>query len=387
MHYTRPSVPFMPHAFWYTKGTEQNIMYVIIILSIGGSFMLKQTKIRYHYDFPNLPITNNDIQALYEKMNDILWIAESYIHQLDNHEMHLPDIFISDDIVTKTYGKYDYKAILKEIRKYYEKYPYSYFGKLLEQLVNIIKNLEKDTHFGDLKELIDSMEAKLDHTETEGELKDINQIIYMLKNNKRTVNTLGSYNYKNNRITLYINAIINYFSKAPIKDLSTQIKIGLEIVLAHEVFHAIQYHLMISENAKTGKYLWEHPVNEESYRNTVLEGLARWFEYSWCNDAKYDNPIYAWHMNQIEKELHNHYYPGWPYAAAKVFIQNGNPLIDEPIMILNLVLESVLKQRQSCWNYPYEVLKILESRNQRQQQKRAINPAHNNNPKMIFLRP
>ena len=82
--------------------------------------MLKQTKIRYHYDFPNLPINDNDIQALHDKMTDILWTAESCIYELNHQKIHLPKIFISDDIVTKTYGKYDYKAILKEIKKFSE---------------------------------------------------------------------------------------------------------------------------------------------------------------------------------------------------------------------------------------------------------------------------
>ena len=101
--------------------------------------MLRQTKIQYHYYFPNLPINDNDIQALYEKMNDILWMAEMYICELNHQKMHLPKIFISDDIVTKTYGKYDYKAILKEIKKFNEKFPYSYFCEILEQLENTIK--------------------------------------------------------------------------------------------------------------------------------------------------------------------------------------------------------------------------------------------------------
>ncbi len=332
--------------------------------------MLIQTKIQYHYYFPNLPINDNDIQALYEKMNDILWMAEMYICKLNHQKMHLPKIFISDDIVTKTYGKYDYKAILKEIKKFNEKFPYSYFCEILEQLESTIKRIEDGAGLETLKELTDYLLSKIDHAENSEERQAITKIIAMLKNAKRTINTLGTYNHQNNKITLYINSIVDYFSKSPDKDLATKIKTGLEIVLAHEVFHAVQYHLVIFDNKKTGKSIWEYTSGRKDYRSTVLEGLARWFEYCWCNDYQYINPIYSWHKEQIEKELRTYDYPGRPYAAAKVFIKKGKPLIDEPITVLYTLLKEISKQRKSCWRKTYELLERLD-----------------NNPKMIYLRP
>ena len=352
----------MPHTLWYTKGTEQNIICVIIILSIGGNFMLKQTKIQYHYYFPNLPISDNDIQALHTKMTDILWTAESCIYELNHQKIHLPKIFISDDIVTKTYGKYDYKSILKEIKKFSKKFPYSCVCEILEQLESTIKHIEDGSSLGTLKELIDYLVSKIDHAENTEEHQAITKIIAMLKNTKRTINTLGTYNHHNNKITLYINNIVDYFSKAPSKDLDTQIKTGLEIVLAHEVFHAIQYHLVIFENKKAGKSLWEYTAGHKDYRSTVLEGLARWFEYRWCTDYQYINPIYNWHKEQIEKELRTYDYPRWPYAAAKVFIQNSKPLIDEPTTVLYTLLKGVLRQRKSCWRSAFEALERLDIR-------------------------
>ena len=322
--------------------------------------MLKQTKIQYHYYFSNLPINDNDIQELYEKMTDILWTAESCIYELNHQKIHLPKIFISDDIVTKTYGKYDYRAILKEIKKFNETFPYSYFCDILEQLEHTIKHIEDGTSLGTLKELIDYLVSEIDHSEINEERQAITKIIAMLKNTKRTINTLGTYNHHNNKITLYINNIVDYFSKAPGKDFATQIKTGLEIVLAHEVFHAVQYHLVIFDNKKAGKSLWEYTAGHKDYRSTVLEGLARWFEYRWCTDYQYINPIYSWHKEQIEKELRTYDYPIWPYAAAKVFIQNSKPLIDEPTTVLYTLLKGVLRQRKSCWRSAYEALERLD---------------------------
>ena len=349
--------------------------------------MFKQTKIRYHYDFPNLPITDNDIQALYEKMNDILWTAENYIYKLNYPKMHLPKIFISDYIVTKTYGKYDYKAILKEIKKFNEKFSYSYYCEILVQLENTIKRIEDGANLESLKELIDYLVSKIDHAENSEVRQAITRIIAMLKNTKRTINTLGTYNHQNNKITLYINSIVDYFSKAPGKDLSTQIKTGLEIVLAHEVFHAIQYHLVIFDNKKAGKSIWEYTSGHKDYRSTVLEGLARWFEYCWCNDYQYINPIYSWHKEQIEKEFRTYDYPGRPYAAAKVFIKNSKPLMDEPITVLYTLLKEVSRKRKSCWRKTYELLELLDNSNIQLQQKRMNKSIQDNNPKMIFLHP
>ena len=356
MYYTHPYVPFMPHSLWYTKDTEQNIIYVIIILSIGGDFMLKQTKIRYHYDFPNLPITDNDIQALYEKMNDILWTAENYIYKLNYPKMHLPKIFISDDIVTKTYGKYDYKAILKEIKKFNEKFSYSYYCEILVQLENTIKRIEDGANLESLKELIDYLVSKIDHAENSEVRQAITRIIAMLKNTKRIINTLGTYNHQNNKITLYINSIVDYFSKAPGKDLSTQIKTGLEIVLAHEVFHAIQYHLIIFDNKKAGKSIWEYTSGHKDYRSTVLEGLARWFEYVWCKENINTSKVYQWHIEQIKKEVLSNSEHNYPYAtAADILLNNGEFMEDIYINgeAISTLYHNIKRKDKIYWNEIY----------------------------------
>lgn len=352
-------------------------------LLTGGDFMLQHTKIKYHYEFPNLPITDSDIQSLNEEIGDILWTAESYILEFSHYEMDLPEIFISDDVVTKTYGKYDYKTILKETRKFYEAFPYSYFNGILEELVHTVKHFQENTSCKTIKEFIDHIEANLDHAEMLEERTGIEKIISILKNLKRTTPLLGAYYHQNNKITLYINTIVDYFAKAPTGDLATKIKTGLEIVLAHEVFHAIQYYLIGTDYAE-GRKFWTHPICDEDYRNSVLEGLARWFEYRWCEDSQDDNIIYQWHKEQVEEELNTYHYPGWPYAAAKVFIKNGKHLTDEPLLVLDTLLESILMRNRHCWRNAYDVLELLDYRHKRLQQNDSANH-DDSNPKMIFL--
>lgn len=347
--------------------------------------MLTNPKIKYHYDFPHLPITDNDIQLLNNRMNDIVDRAQRQIGKHFHKEMQMADIFISDAVVTKTYGKYNYKAILKEARKFYEAFPYSYFNDVLEHLVHILKETQADTPFGVLKELIDCMESKLNHAELEEERTKIQKIINMLKNTKRTTTLLGAYYSSKNRIVLYINTIARHFDKAPCGSLTEKILTGLDIVLAHEVFHAIQFHLM-DTGYYDGKRFWTYPNDAKDYRDSILEGLARWFEYSWCYQEQFTNATYNWHKEQIEKELDTHYYPGWPYAAAKVFVQNGKPLYQEPMMVLDTLLDSVSRRSKHCWRNAYEVLELLDHSNKSLQQNTPIQNS-NTSPKMIFLRP
>ncbi|MBR4958770.1 MAG: hypothetical protein IKY55_05120, partial [Phascolarctobacterium sp.] len=102
---------------------------------------------------------------------------------------------------------------------------------------------------------------------------------------------------------------------------------------------------------------------------------------------QYTNPIYSWHKEQIEKEFRTYDYPGRPYAAAKVFIKNSKPLMDEPITVLYTLLKEVSRKRKSCWRKTYELLELLDNSNIQLQQKRMNKSIQDNNPKMIFLHP
>ena len=55
-----------------------------MINKIGDDFMLKHPKIRYGFEFPTLPITNCDIQHLYELIKIIIK-NESYLVSKKNN--------------------------------------------------------------------------------------------------------------------------------------------------------------------------------------------------------------------------------------------------------------------------------------------------------------
>lgn len=220
-------------------------------------------KIKYHYEFPNLPINDNDIQALYEKMTDILWSAEGYLPEFSQQEIILPDIFVSDEIVP----------------------------------------------------------------------------------------ILGEFNHNRNRIILYINTIIDYFSNSPCEDAALKIKTGLEIVLANEVFQAIHFH-MIGYNHQNRIDNWNVSPQHNAFRNSVVEGLAKWFEYTWCDENQYNNEIYAWHKEQIETELGSNCSATSPHTSANAFLKNGTIFYDNAISVFNASIQNT----QSHWCEAYILL-------------------------------
>jgi hypothetical protein len=81
----------------------------------------RYTKIQYEYHFSNLDIYNDDIQELYNHiMYKIITFAEVILKFPIHNNIAIPDLFISDEIVTKTYKIYDYDYILKLINSFLE---------------------------------------------------------------------------------------------------------------------------------------------------------------------------------------------------------------------------------------------------------------------------
>lgn len=317
--------------------------------------MMKYSKIKYHYEFPNLPINNNDIQALYEKMDNI--IDSIYLFPEENRDLLSSlDIFISDDMPKRSYGKHDIKKVLEEIDSFRKEYPESYFNGLLADIAGTIRRNEEYKQSNAIKEITDYAERILEeyahgeYRHTDGFSK-IGKIISKLKNLKTTASLLGIYDYTKNRITLYIYNIAKHFTKAPNPDDALKIKTGLEIVLAHEVFHAIHFH-MLGTNYQRREAKWNATPRHKDYQKCVTEGLARWFEYTWCDENQYSNDIYKWHMQETEDELKCYDYPGWPYAAAKAFIKNGR--IDYPAAAE--VFQMSLHYSSGHWKAAYQLL-------------------------------
>ena len=109
---------------------------------------------------------------------------------------------------------------------------------------------------------------------------------------------------------------------------------------------------MFGSNFQLREAKWNATPRHKDYRKCVVEGLARWFEYTWCDENQYNNDIYKWHMQETEYELKRHDYPGWPYAAAKAFIKNGR--ID--YLAAEEVFQMSLHYSSGHWKAAYQLL-------------------------------
>ena len=295
----------------------------------------------------------------------------------------IPELFISDEIITRKFKIHNYDYILKLINSFREKYQDSDFTPILTDIRGIIKYREESNSIKELPYLAEELEEIINKSEPSAERNAVKKIASNLKNPKSTVRTLGEYYSNKNKIILYINSIIGSYENAPNADLRTKILTGLEIVFAHELFHAIHFNLIDGTHAQRKK-LWNCQSKDKEARKSVVEGLARWFEYEWCNYRHNHNscsatkPVYDWCMQEIIKELHSHTYPDWPYAAARAFINNGSSNYCDA----HDVLRASLHQHSNHWHDAYELLKHLDPHNNNSQ---PISSTINSNPKLIFL--
>ena len=342
------------------------------------------TKIQYEYRFPNLPIDNYDIQDLYNSvMPKILNFAKLMIILPLKTDITIPELFISDEIITKKFKIHNYDYILKLINSFREKYQDSDFTPILTDIRGIIKYRDESNSIKELPCLAEELEEIINKSKPSAERNAAKRIASNLKSSKKDVPLLGIYSPNNNKITLYINSIVDYYQNAPNSDFRTQIIAGLEIVFAHELFHAIHFNLMGKTHTQQKKW-WNCKSKDKEAQESVIEGLARWFEYAWCNycynhnSNSFAKPVYEWCLQETRKELNDYTYPDWPYAAARAFIINGKPNIDNAHKVFHLSLN----QYAEHWHDSYELLKHLDPHNNNSQ---PISSTINSNPKLIFL--
>ena len=311
--------------------------------------MLKHPKIRYSFDFPTLPITNCDIQHLYELTKIIIKNEPFLVSNNDQELLSTLDIFVSEETPTRQYHC-DYQQILKIIEVFIEDYPDSYFRSILLDIAGIIRDYPEETLPEMLEELIEHLERHLKEFDNAEHIPpyigypEVKGIVNALKTRQITVPLLGIYDHTKNRIVFYIYTIVEHFTKAPFGDDSGKIKAGLKIVLFHELFHAIHFYGM-GNNLQDRLSQWSYNTRPKTYASSVAEGLARWFEYKWCceyrtNDETFSDILY-WHKENIEKELATYTYPNWPYAAAKAFIKNGRIYDYEAKEVFDISIEPI----------------------------------------------
>lgn len=331
-----------------------------MINKIGDDFMLKYPKIRYAFDFPTLPITNCDIQHLYEIIKIIIK-NESYLVSNNAQELlSTLDIYVSEETPIRQYNC-DYRQILKIIEVFIEDYPGSDFRSILLDIAGIIRDYPEETLPEVLEELIEHLERHLkefdnaEHIPPYMGYPKAKEIANALKTRQLTVPLLGIYNHERNRIVFYIYTIAEHFTKTPFGDDAEKIKTGLKIVLFHELFHAIHFYRM-GNNFKDRMERWHYHAKHKNYRDSVIEGLARWFEYKWCCEYKTNDQVACdilhWHNQNIEKEISTFSYPSWPYAAAKAFIKHNTTNDFAATMVFTLSL----KPDKYHWRRAYECL-------------------------------
>lgn len=171
---------------------------------------------------------------------------------------------------------------------------------------------------------------------------------------------LGCYDPAMNRVILYL---------YPIAEKAKKDKVSFETVLgevwAHELFHACHCFWM---EASAGGKAWTRTNISRRWMDTMKEGLADYFAYTWCRMEKtrehpqnngyrrsYDYDFSKTAAN-LAKSWTDTKFPGWPYAGAKVYLaadifegrDSGNPwqADDSPSFA---VLYETLKPARSSW--------------------------------------
>ena len=306
------------------------------------SYVHKSPEIRYSYNFRTLPINDSDIQVLYGKMEEMVETVTNFLKLDFQYDIILPDIFISEDVIDDEYGKYTIEEIIAIFRRgiglLKEYHGNEAVKEQLQHCEGLLLEIEGCERRGiDCSELYEMLHKQIDDLRNQlPEMDEDTRIIVetalnSIKEKKKTKIRMGRYSYRENRIYLYIKAIDSVFSKYPNGNQRDNILAGLEIVLAHEVFHAVHFHCM-----DDGMIIQK--VRNKNKRKSVLEGLARWFEFLWCDRRRSHggNDIYRWWMQELEREYITGNHPSDPYAASEVFLQHN---------------------MQDAWYYAYKVFK------------------------------
>lgn len=306
------------------------------------SYVHKSPEIRYSYNFRTLPINDSDIQVLYGKMEEMVETVTNFLKLDFQYDIILPDIFISEDVIDDEYGKYTIEEIIAIFRRgiglLKEYHGNEAVKEQLQHCEGLLLEIEGCERRGiDCSELYEMLQKQIDDLKNQlPEMDEDTRIIVetalnSIKEKKKTKIRMGMYSYRENRIYLYIKAIDSVFSKYPNGNQRDNILAGLEIVLGHEVFHAVHFHCM-----DDGMIIQK--VRNKNKRKSVLEGLARWFEFLWCDRRRSygGNDIYRWWMQELEREYITGNHPSDPYAASEVFLQHN---------------------MQDAWYYAYKVFK------------------------------
>lgn len=142
-------------------------------------------------------------------------------------------------------------------------------------------------------------------------------------------NILGEYSPRNDRITLYIQAI-----KGVCNNDETKFKKIIDFVLVHEVFHAVHYYILKNYPKIRGNH---------HCRDIVMESLASFYEYEYCKKKGYN-----WRSDELSRTWCNCSYGDWPYAGARVFFNQNNNNSDLPDKFMDVLDHSCISWEFAC---------------------------------------
>ena len=297
---------------------------------------------------PNIPFDPIYIQNLGTSMMQRIIKEIDYILNRDvSTRISLPTLTISDKRPTKTYPSYNFRYILKAIDTLREKYDNSHFYPILSDIKGAIENRLNGYRFTDHTELNHYLENDIINSNPSPELTLAKKIYSALTSQKLKAARLGEFYPQTNTIILYPKNIVAHFRDIPCFSEEEKFMIGLETVLAHELFHAIHYNLMGDTDAQRER-LWKCSLAEKGYKESVVEGLAKWFEYFWLDRQLHIKSL----SEEINKELNLYDYPEWPYAAARAFVYAGEYSFGN---VLD-VFDASINQSPSHWRDSFERL-------------------------------
>lgn len=174
---------------------------------------------------------------------------------------------------------------------------------------------------------------KRNHSNTDGSTAPIETIqLIMDKLYERPYDFVvcGDYSYNKQKIWLYIKNIEKRLCEDKKYALIPAQQV-LECMLAHELFHSLHFMALHDACIEKGTVmlklfnplcLTEARRNQlRSRRKTVLESLAKYFEYSYARERGFTPYASYEREGFVGRRKH---YPAWPYAGAKGLVQNDN---------------------------------------------------------------
>ena len=339
-------------------------------------------KLGFNYNLPSgFPISLKDIEFLEllkaDALGHICFVLGSTCHAIKKEDM--PSIFISDSKPVRLFGNYSWEDILRETQKindrisHIQSLPIRYvvaelmnqiMGLVEKMLSNSMSNGAKAEYRTMLKDKLKKLKEELSECDEDGYFNDaIERLLSHINNIKHKASIWGTYSPMENMIKLYVNNILDYCEKYS-KNIREALLTYMEITVVHEMAHFYHFYRMGSDYAERIEY-WSINTNPRGKRESVIEGFARFIEGNWCArkiaflEAKGDKTgqyarkeLYSEKLYHMENEKLYADYPGWPYAAGQVFLENPDAVLE----IFKMSIYGLSTDPRARWREAYKLI-------------------------------